>query len=65
MNIRFSPRVDGIVGKLSALFGHDSKESTLPLDVDEDGKELFKEDIIKEVLDDLEKRRGERGFLEQ
>lgn len=67
MNIRFSPTVDGIKGKLSALFGRgqDEEPDNPIIDTDEDGKSLFKEDIISGVLEDLQKRKDERGMLEQ
>lgn len=67
MNIRFSPPVDGIKGKLSALFGRgrDEEPDNPIIDTDEDGKSLFKEDIISGVLEDLQKRKDERGMLEQ
>ena len=68
MNIRFSPPVDGIIGGIGSLFGLKGKdkdeEGTGALDVDEEGKVLFKEDIIQKVMEDLEKRRTERSVLE-
>ena len=67
MNMRFSPPVSGIVGKLSALFGRgsDDEGDNLAIDVDDEGKTLYKEDIIAEVFEDLKKRKDERGMLEQ
>ena len=41
------------------------KESNKLLDVDEDGHQLFKEDVISFVTDELERRRQERNPLEQ
>ena len=40
MNMRFSPPVSGIVGKLSALFGRggDDEGDNLAIDVDDEGK---------------------------
>lgn len=67
MIMRFSPPVSGIVGKLSALFGRggDDEGDNLAIDVDDEGKTLYKEDIIAEVFEDLKKRKDERGMLEQ
>ena len=69
MNIRFSPPVDGVIGSIGSLFGLKGKgkdnDDANAIDVDEDGKTLFKEDIIQKVLEDLEKRKSERNPLEQ
>ena len=67
MIMRFSPPVSGIVGKLSALFGRggDDEGDNLAIDVDDEGKTLYKEDIIAEVFEDLKMRKDERGMLEQ
>ena len=72
MNIRFSPPVDGIIGSVGSLFGLNKgkgkdgeAENNGAIDVDDDGKTLFKEDIIQKVFDDLEKRKTERQILEQ
>lgn len=55
------------VASVGSLFGKpkESPEDAKVLDVDEDGKTLFKEDIIKKVLEDLENRREERSALER
>jgi hypothetical protein len=66
MNVRYSPPVNGIVASVGSLFGlKGKKEGAEALDVDEEGKTLYKEDIIRKVLDDLEKRKTERSPLEQ
>lgn len=69
MNIRFSPPVKGIVGEIGSLFGLKDKgkdeDVAGVIDVDEEGKTLFKEDVIKKVLDELQKRKTERSPLEQ
>ena len=67
MNIRFSPPVKGIVGEIGSLFGLKGKkdDGNGVIDVDEEGKTLFKEDVIKKVLDELQKRKTERSPLEQ
>ena len=59
-----------IIESVGKLFGRKPKESeaeenALVLDVDEDGRTLFKEDIIRDVLDKLEARRSERTILER
>ena len=71
MNFRFSPPVDGVIANIGSLFGLSGKQKDGKIDdaniidTDEDGKTLFKEDIIKKVLEDLEKRKTERSPLEQ
>jgi hypothetical protein len=68
MNLRFSPPIDGIIGSIGSLLGMGKGEGTTDkdaIDVDDDGKTLFKEDIIKDILEDLEKRKTERSPLEQ
>ena len=68
MNLRFSPPIDGIIGSIGSLFGMGKGEGATDkdaIDVDDDGKTLFKEDIIKDILEDLEKRKTERSPLEQ
>ena len=69
MQFRIKPYVDGVIANVGSMFGLnkdnadiDNKEA---LDIDEDGKTLFKEDIIRKVLEDLEKRKTERSPLEQ
>ena len=54
-----------IIDGLKNIFGTNNAESIKPLDIDEDGKQLFKEDIIAFVLEELEKRKNERRPLEQ
>lgn len=55
-----------IISKLSSFFGAASPpDKDTPLDTDSDGKVLFKDDIIADVLNQLEKRRTERSGLEQ
>ncbi len=69
MNMRFSPPVDGVIANIGSLFGLNGKgkdtDNANAIDVDDDGKVLFKEDIIQKVLEDLEKRKTERSVLEQ
>ena len=69
MNLRFQPPIDGIIANVGSLFGLKGKgkdaEDKAVIDIDDDGKTLFKEDIIQKVLEDLEKRKTERSILEQ
>lgn len=72
MNIRFSPPIGGIdadKGLLSKFFGKKSKSKDVPeeneaLDVGKNGEPLFKEDIIAKVLEELERRRGDRASFD-
>ena len=70
MNLgRFQPPIDGVVANIGSLFGLKGKgketDDTNIIDTDEEGKLLYKEDIIQKVLEDLEKRKTERSILEQ
>ena len=68
MNMRFKPPIDGIVAGIGSLFGLNKGKGQADangIDVDDEGKVLFKEDIIQKVRDDLEKRKTERSILEQ
>ena len=67
MNLgRFQPPIDGIIGSVGSLFGLNKGDKTKEaIDVDDDGKTLFKEDIIKNVLEELEQRKTERSSLER
>jgi len=67
MNWRISPPVGGIVASVGSLFSKKAEDpdDAKVIDVNEDGETLFKEDIIKKVLDDLEMRRTERSALER
>ena len=66
MNIRYSPPVNGVIASVGSLFGlKGKKEGADAIDTDEEGKTLYKEDVIRKVLDDLEKRKTERNPLEQ
>ena len=67
MNLRFKPPISGIIASVGSLFspkdgGDDNRKA---LDFDRDGNTLYKEDIIKKVMDDLERRKSERSVLEQ
>lgn len=70
MNIRFSPPVQGVVAGVKSLFGSghnrtNDKEDRIIVDVDEEGNQLYKEDIIAQIMEELERRRSERLPLEQ
>ena len=70
MNLgRFQPPIDGVIGSIGSLFSlkggkNADKEDVGVIDTDEDGKVLYKEDIIKKVIEDLDKRKTERSILE-
>ena len=69
MNLgRFQPPIDGVIGSIGSLFGlkgGKDKDDVGVIDTDDDGKVLYKEDIIQKVKEDLEKRKTERQILEQ
>lgn len=66
MQLRFKPPISGITAAIGSLFGRETPESEEKvIDVDKDGTSLFKEDIIHNVLEELEKRRGQRSSLER
>ena len=69
MNMRFQPPLQGVIANVGSLFGLKGKgtddEDANVIDVDDDGKVLYKEDIIQKVIEDLEKRKTERSVLEQ
>ncbi len=68
MQIRFAPPITGITAAIGSLFGskaNDDDNEAKVIDVDKDGNTLFKEDIIHNILEELEKRRGQRSSLER
>lgn len=68
MQLRFTPPISGITAAVGSLFGRDKSdkgEELKVIDVDKDGNTLFKEDIIHNILEDLEKRKGQRSSLER
>ena len=67
MQIRFAPPINGITAAVGSLFnkGRPEKSENIVIDADEDGNTLYKEDIIQNVLEELEKRRSERSALER
>ncbi|MGN0163535.1 MAG: hypothetical protein ACI4EA_08170, partial [Candidatus Ornithomonoglobus sp.] len=66
MNLRLGGFGRNIVSRMNGLFNARSptNDKEQPLEVDRDGKTLFKEDVIAKVLSDFEKRKTERNILE-
>lgn len=68
MSMRYSPPVSGFRARIGNLFGlnnKDDKDIEDVIEVDAEGNTLYKEDIIQKVFEDLEKRKQERGIIEQ
>ena len=68
MNLRFSPPITGITAAIGSLFGKrnaEEQEDRQVVEIDKDGNTLFKEDIIANILEELEKRRNEKSGLER
>lgn len=71
MNLRFSPPLRGIIAQAGSLFGRaappgksEGEDNREVLDTDKDGNYMYKEDVIKFVTEELEKRKSERSGLE-
>ena len=70
MNFRFKPPLSGVFAAAGSFFNPKKGKETaeddghILIDVDDEGNQLFKEDIIQAVLEDLEKRRTEKAPLE-
>lgn len=62
--MRFTPRIGGVVAQVQDLFGRGKGGGEQPIETDENGESLFKEDILKYVNEELERRRSERNPLE-
>ena len=60
----FHTPLRNVVASVGSLFGRDKKEAKA-IDVDQDGNTLYKEDVIRKVIDDLTNRKSERQILEQ
>lgn len=70
MNMRYKPPIKGFTAAVGSLFGLNSPDSPSDtdnkvIDIDKDGTTLYKEDVIHKVLEELEKRRGQRSSLER
>lgn len=66
MKFRYSPPFQGIVSRVKNLFSGKEGESDERelVDVDDDGRQLYKEDIIADILQDLEQRKTARAALD-
>lgn len=68
---RISPPIDGVKGVIRRLFrgrGDDEENDGadgIVFDIDRDGRQLYKEDVIQKIHEELERRRTERNALEQ
>lgn len=64
--LSFAHPFSSITAAVGSIFGRkqDINEDVKVIDVDKEGNKLYKEDIIHNILDELEKRRGERSSLE-
>ena len=59
---------NGFIGGIGRLFGNskvNEEDCVCAIDTDDDGKLLYKEDVINNVIEELEKRKNERQALEQ
>ena len=69
MSMRYNPPVRGFIGNLSRLFGMKNKDNEDGyegiIDTDEEGVQLYKEDVIQKVTEELEKRKKERLIVER
>lgn len=68
MKVRYSPPLQGVVAKVKDLFtgkeADGANEEKLVYDIDDEGQQLYKEDIIENIHSELDKRRTERSALE-
>lgn len=70
MNLRYSPVLQGIKASVKSMFSPPNSESAddeevdRVIDTDDDGNQLYKEDIIANIHEELEKRRSARSALE-
>ena len=61
----FHTPLRNVVASVGSLFGHKKQGDDRAIDVDQDGNTLYKEDVIRKVIDDLTNRKSERQILEQ
>ena len=57
----------GIIDGIKKMFGKNEvndNNNNVPLDIDDEGKRLFREDVIAEIFEKLDKRKNERSVLE-
>lgn len=66
MKLRYSPPIQGVVSRVKNLFGGNNAENEERelIDVDDEGKQLYKEDIIENILQELERRKTARSALD-
>lgn len=64
MKIRFKPPINGITATVGSMFSPHGNTRGAPVDFDEEGNTLFKEDVIAKIMDDLQNRKNERTVLE-
>ena len=66
MNLRFSPPLRGITASIGSMFGRgrDKEADEAIVDFDKDGEFLYKEDVLKFLSEELERRRRDRSGLE-
>ena len=66
MKFRYSPPFQGIVSRVKNLFSGKEGETDERelIDVDDEGRQLYKEDIIADILQDLEQRKTARAALD-
>lgn len=60
---RFAPPIRTVTAAVGSIFGKGAERDVI--DVSGDGEALFKEDIISNITEELEKRRREKLVLEQ
>jgi len=67
MKIRYSPPLQGVISSVENMFSgaetNNANERKV-IDIDDEGHQLYKEDIIQNLLSDLDKRRTERSGIE-
>lgn len=67
--MRYNPPVKGFFANIGRLFGMKDKDNEDGyegiLDTDDDGVQLYKEDVIRKVTEELEKRKTERLIVER
>lgn len=62
----FHTPLRNVVASVGNLFGgKNNKPNDKVIDIGRDGETLYKEDIIRKVMDDLQNRKNERQILEQ
>lgn len=66
MKLRYSPPFQGIVSRVKKMFSGKEGETDERelIDIDDEGRQLYKEDIIADVLQDLEQRKTARAALD-